>query len=118
MPAKGKHIPSRCRDYSLKIAGAIHHDDGEDERCNEADGHGAHQRSGDDHPWVLAFLCQMYRTIDTGIHVVRRDETSEERDAVGPATIVQESSPHRLGRLEMRRGSHEASDDDHNKTPD
>ena len=111
-------MPSRRRDHSFQIAGAIHHDDGEDEGCDEANGYRAHQRSRHDHSWVLALLCQMYRTINTGIHIVWRNETSEKGDAVGPATLVKESRPHRLGGLKMRCGPHEASDNDYKETTD
>lgn len=58
----------------------------------------------------------MHCTIDTGVHVIRRDETREERNAIGPAIVVEEVRPHGLRWLKVRCGSSKASHHDHKKT--
>jgi hypothetical protein len=88
--------PSWSFHDKFQVTGAVHHCDREGERGNETNANSAHQSPRDNDGSILTVFSQVYRSVDTSIHVVWCDEASQERDAVGPAALVEKRCPHKF----------------------
>lgn len=63
-------LPSRSGYYGFQVGRAVHHDDAENEGGYEPNDDSAHQSPRYNNSSIFAFFSQVYRAVDTCVHVV------------------------------------------------